>query len=150
VEGSALLPLAFAKELLDLLYASEQLRQPCFTCLNLHLFARRARNGPKNLAFGWHVLVESALGEGNGAIADVEVVGQTDLAGQDNAVADDTRATDSNLRTNDAVSADNAIVTDLDEVVYLCALPNDGPVEASTIHGAVRANLHVVLNLDNA
>jgi hypothetical protein len=64
------------------------------------------------------------------------MVADTDPGGKDNAVAERGTSRDPALADHHAIAADDDVVADLDKVVDLAALADDGVVERPAVDGA--------------
>jgi hypothetical protein len=76
------------------------------------------------------------------------MVRDTDLPRHHDVIARCGRPGDPDLAAQDVVSADLAVVADLDQIVDLCSGTNSRWAESPSINGAARADFDVVLNLD--
>src|SRR5262249_11685761 len=76
------------------------------------------------------------------------VVGHASFAAHDNAILDRGAARDADLRGQQAMASDRDVVRDLDEIVDLAALADDGVANRAPVDRAVRPDLDVVLDDD--
>src|SRR6266850_3417354 len=99
---------------------------------------------------GRHVRGHSRLGAQHRPVTDGQMVREADLAGGDDAAAEAARARDSDLGHDDRVLADLDVVADLNEIVDLGPAADDRLAEHGAIDRRVRADVHVVLDHDDA
>ena len=59
-------------------------------------------------------------------------------------------AGNSTLRCDDSILADHDVVRDLHEIVDLCSFLNPGSTKTGPVDGRIRADLDVIVNLDDA
>src|SRR5262245_50611431 len=110
----------------------------------------RHGGGTEPALAGRHVLVDARLRAEHRAVADREMVREADLPSGDDAAAEPTRAGDADLRHDDRVLTDLDVVADLHEVVDLRAATDDGPAQHGAVDRGVGADVHVVLDHDDA
>lgn len=79
-------------------------------------------------------------------ISNFQVSGDTRLACHDNKITQPGAARDSSLAYEQTAFADDNIVRDLNEIIDLCAAPNHGRTERSTIDANVRTDFDIVMN----
>src|SRR6185312_6421412 len=84
------------------------------------------------------------------AVADLEVVVDTDLCSQGYVVTDRQAAREPDLGRQQAMPADGHIVADLDLIVDFGALADHGVTQAAAVNRGPRTDLHIVLNQDAA
>ncbi len=89
------------------------------------------------------------LGGDAHAIAHGQVPRNAHLASQDDVVAQGDAPGDAHLGDDDAVPPDGHVMGDLDQVVDLDAFLNPCLAEGRPIHGAVGADFHIVVDLDD-
>src|SRR6185312_7531748 len=80
------------------------------------------------------------------AVADLEVVVDTDLCSQGYVVTDRQAAREPDLGRQQAVPADGHIVADLDLIVDFGALADHGVAQAAAVDGRAGADLDIVLD----
>ena len=105
---------------------------------------------PKDTSFGAILLLTPLLAPTIDLIADFDVADDADLAGEGDVIAQAGAAGDAGLGDDDAVLPDDHVVGDLDEIVDFRALLNPCPAKAGAVDGGIRADFHVVVDLDDA
>src|SRR5262249_46263286 len=95
---------------------------------------------------GRHVGDDAAAGAEFRAAADREMVRDPDLAAQHSVVSDLDAAGNPGLRDDEAMAPDRAVVADLDQIIDLGALSNDGVAAATPVDRGIGADLDVVLD----
>src|SRR5215510_8405633 len=113
-------------------------------------FENRPRRGAEVAAAGLDVGRHAGLRADQRAVADTHVVGHPDLARQNHPPSEPRAARDPDLRHKDRVLTHLHVVPDLDEIVDFRAAADDGMAERRAVDGAVRADLHIVLDDDAA
>ena len=71
-------------------------------------------------------------------------------ATHNNVVAQCSAASDTHLSAENAVFSNHHVVADLHEIVDFRTFANDGRSEASPVDGGIRANLHIVVDANEA
>src|SRR5208337_4018037 len=83
-------------------------------------------------------------------IADFQMATDADLPGKDYIIAQLGAAGNADLRDDNAMLADFHVVGDLDKIINLRALADDGRAERAAVNRHVRADFHVVAKDDVA
>src|SRR5450756_1399569 len=78
------------------------------------------------------------------------MAGNSRLRCDDTIISQPRAAGETHLTHNQTIPADDHVVRDVNEVVNLRALTDDGRAERGAINGRVRADFHVVVNNDVA
>src|SRR5215207_4406984 len=112
--------------------------------------AGRPRRAPAPALAGRDVGHHAGAGGDLGSLSDPEVWGNRRMASDRDEILDRGRARDSDLRDDDAVPPDDHVVGDLDEVVDLRALADDGVPAAAAVDRGVCSDFDVVVNDDAA
>src|SRR5581483_10666593 len=81
---------------------------------------------------------------------DLGFFSNTGLTADHGVVSDCDAAGKTSLRSDHYVSADIAVVRDVNQIVQLGALTNARDSEGSAVYATVRANLHVVFDFDSS
>src|SRR5262249_56148300 len=74
------------------------------------------------------------------------MVGDADLTAQHGVVSDLDAARNPGLRDDEAMASDRAVMADLDQIIDLGALANDGVAAAAPVDRGIGADLDVVLD----
>ena len=82
---------------------------------------------------GWDILVEAGLGGDGGAVADGEMAGEADLAGEGDVASEGGAAGDAGARGDRGMSADDHVVSHLDLIIQLYAIPDDRILDGAAI-----------------
>ncbi len=93
---------------------------------------------------------DSRAGSDGGLVTNCNVTGDADLGCDGDVVADFRTSCDSRLGNDETVLSDDAVVTDLDEIIELGAFSNDGFSETGAIDGGVGTDLYIIANLYDA
>ena len=84
----------------------------------------------------------------NGAIADMNMIGDTHLPGDDDVVAGAARARDANLANQKIMATDPAVMANLDEVIDLGSRADARRLKRAAVDGRARTNLDILPNFD--
>ena len=128
----------------------KQLRQPPVQHLQppfIHVWRRRISD---NELAGFDVRCDTRLAARFDAFADSKVPGHTGLTAKDNIIFHNSATRYANLGAQDAVFADDHVVGHLHEIINLGAFTDNRAAETSAIDRAVRADLDIVTNFNDA
>src|SRR5262249_43052034 len=95
-------------------------------------------------------LRDAALRCDDGAVCDFNVPDNAYLSRHRHAFAHTRAAGDTSLRHDHRIFADHDVVRNLHEIIDLHALLNPCPAKPRTINSRVRADLNIIVNLDDA
>jgi hypothetical protein len=84
------------------------------------------------------------------AVGDFNVTGNADLARYRNTFAHSRATGDASLRHDHGIFSDHDVVRDLHKIIDLYALLDPRPSKPCSIDRGVRADLYVIVDLDNA
>src|SRR6185369_8640289 len=96
------------------------------------------------------VAVDARAGADDGAVANIDVVGDADLAGHHHVTARGAGAGDADLADEHVVRTDLAVVGDHHQVVDLGSRPDARRLKRAAVDGRAGADLHVRADLDVA
>src|SRR5262245_6421582 len=97
-----------------------------------------------------HALGNAALRRDHAAGGDFDVADNTDLTRHGDALAHVRATRNSSLRGDDGIFSDHHVVRNLDEIVDLHAFLYPCAAKARAVDGSVRADLDVVVDLNDA
>src|SRR5262249_44955058 len=109
---------------------------------------RHCRRCPPCPATG--VLGYTALRTDRGVIADLDMPNDANLTANQDTLTDLDTAGNSGLRCDNGVLSDHDVVRNLHQIIDLDALLNPSPAKTRAVHRRVRADLDVVIDLDNS
>src|SRR5579885_3036944 len=134
---SSLIPHPFLQPelLLDAAEVAAHLRQLFEAHQYALLVALRRGRGAEHALAGRDVLRDARLGADHHAVADADVIRQAGLAGDDDEIARGARAGDADLADHQVVTADLAVVADLNQVVDLRARADARRPERAAVDG---------------
>src|SRR5689334_15620055 len=101
---------------------------------------------PSPAAIGGNVVLHGAHRRDLGAIADLEMVVDSDLSPERHIVTDGQAAREPDLSRQKAMPANDHIVADLDLIVDFGTLADDRVAQAAAVDGGARPDLNVVLD----
>src|SRR5262249_26107792 len=79
------------------------------------------------------------------AVADANVIRDSDLASHHDTIADFTASENPDMANDHRMPADTGVVPDLDKIIDLGSLTDNGVAERATINSRAGADLHLVL-----
>ena len=106
--------------------------------------------GPEPFFAVGDVVHDAGLSPDRDAVANLQMTGETDLSAENHVVAQFGAARDASLRHDDAMLTEGDVVGDLDQVIHLGALADNGRAERATVHGHICPQLDVVADDDVA
>src|SRR5262245_4629274 len=117
-------------------------------CNLLLCFCKRNRRGAEPHT-AWCARGNTTLRTDRGPVANFKMTDDADLSPHHNSFADARAARNARLRDDHGILSDDDVVRDLHEIVDLHALLNPCSAKTRAIDSGVRADLDIVVNLDN-
>lgn len=108
------------------------------------------RGSPGHPGAGFHVFFDSRSRRDHGLIPDREVIDQAGLPSDHDPLADCRTARDAHLGYDDPVFSHGHVMSDLDQVVDFCALPDVGGSERGPVDRHIGSDFDVIFNDDDA
>lgn len=99
---------------------------------------------------GFQRLANAAAGCDKDVVFELDMADNSNLAAKHDVFAGFNRSGDASLSCDDVVLANFNVMGDLDEVVDLCPISDDGSLEARAVDGRVGADLYVIFKDDDA
>src|SRR5215475_6864070 len=116
---------------------------------NLLLCFRKRHCGRAEPHAAGQILSDTALCGDHAAVRDFKMTDNADLSPHHDAFAHARAAGNTSLRHDHGIFSDHHVVRDLDEIIDLHALLDPCPAKSGAIDSCVRADLDVVVDLDN-
>src|SRR6266581_564019 len=133
----------------EFFYSLEKLpKSPHPRQLHFRFFQRHGWGRPPNSAV--EILRNPSLRADQRAVGDLNVPNNSRLASNHHSFANPDAPGNPGLRRNHGVFSDHNVVGHLHQIINLRARLNPGPTEARPIDRRVRADLHVIVDLDNS
>ena len=116
--------------------------------MHFRLFQRHGWSRPPNSAV--EILRNPSLRTNQRAVSDFDVPNDTGLSADHHSFANPDASSNPGLGSNHGIFSDHNVVGHLHQIVYLRARLNPCPTETRSIDRRVRADLYVIVDLDNS